>query len=80
MELPVSEGTAELIMALGNVLIGTACCVFAERLAARTPWWTQALFGMRLSPTWERVNLHLTRWGGLTVAVWGIVMLVFDVP
>jgi hypothetical protein len=66
MALPVSEGTAELI--------------FAERLAAWSPWWTRALFGMRPSPTWGRVNLHLTRWGGVTVAVWGIVMLVFDVP
>ena len=74
----MSEATAELVSALGSVLIGTACCLFAERLAASNAWHAHALFGVRISPTWERVNLHVGRWGGLACALWGIAMLAFD--
>jgi hypothetical protein len=80
MEVPLSQGTAELILGMGNVLIGTVCCVFTERLATWNKWCTKALFGVRISPTGERVHFHFTRWGGLTVALWGIAVLVFDVP
>jgi hypothetical protein len=68
--------TLELVSGLGTIAIGTLVCVFARPLATWNPRVNQALFGVRVSPRWERWNFYIARWGGLATAVWGIAMLI----